>query len=119
MREPTFGDGVAVAGSAVTATIDRFEGERQEIAVLIEDMEGSKDCRKRDGGVKVDVYRSLLPEGSAKGSVIRLSCSLGEGDEETVRQALSGAKLDRGATEERGERVRNRIERLKDRGDRG
>jgi hypothetical protein len=65
------------------------------------------------------VDRSLLPEGSAKGSVIRLSCSLGEGDEETVRQALSGAKLHRGATEERGERVRNRIEWLKDRGDRG
>jgi hypothetical protein len=51
--------------------------------------------------------------------VIRLSSSLGEGDEETVRQALLGAQLDRAATEERGERVRNRIERLKDRGDRG
>ncbi len=119
MREPTFGDGVAVAGSAVTATIDRFEGERQEIAVLIEDTEDSKDSKRRGGGIKVDVDRSLLPEGSAKGSVIRLSCSLGESDEETVRAALEGAKLDRGATEERGERVRDRIERLKGRGDRG
>jgi hypothetical protein len=103
----------------VTATIDRFEGERQEIAVLIEGTEDSKDSKRRGGGIKVDVDRSLLPEGSAKGSVIRLSCSLGEGDEETVRQALSGAELDQAATEERGERVRNRIERLKDRGDRG
>lgn len=91
----------------VTATIDRFE---RELAVLIEDAgEGRL-------GARANVERSLLPEGVCEGDVIALSGSLGGGEEETVRRALSGVRVDRWATEERGARVRNRIERLKRRG---
>lgn len=101
-----------MTGSEVTATIDRFEGSEKEVAVLIQDTGGAEDSRT-GAGIKVDVERSLLPEGAEEGEVIRLSCSLEEGEEETVRRALSGARLDRRATEERGERVRSRIQRLK------
>lgn len=89
---------------AISATIDRFEGD---LAVLIEDSEQR---------TKVDVERSLLPEGARTGDVISLSQSLGEADDESVRRALSGARIDRRAAEERSQRSRGRIERLKRRG---
>lgn len=93
---------------AVTAIIDRFEGE---LAVLIEDSEAGRE------GLKADAERALLPDGARAMDMISLSCSLGEGDQETVHRALRGARLGRQAAEERSERVKSRIERLKKRGD--
>ncbi|WP_047865479.1 DUF3006 domain-containing protein [Rubrobacter aplysinae] len=101
-----------MTGSEATATIDRFEGPEKEVAVLIEDTGGTEGSRPGTG-VKVDVDRSLLPEGAEEGDVILLSCSLGEGDEETVRVALKDACLDRQATDARQKRVEDRLERLK------
>lgn len=94
---------------AITATIDRFEGE---LAVLLEDKEGGE-------GTRVNVERALLPEEAREGDVIALSGSLGGGESETVRQALSGARVDRQAADQRSERARERIHRLKKRGERG
>lgn len=94
----------------ITATIDRFEGD---LAVLIEDSETDRE------GPKADVERSLLPEGARAGDVLALSCSLGGGDRETARRALSDARLDRRTGEKRGKRVRGRIEWLKRRGKQG
>lgn len=106
-----------MSGSGVTATIDRFEGERGRIAVLVEEFQapepGGESSRR-----KVNVDRSLLPEGAHEGDVIRLSRSLGDGGEETARAALEGARIDHRATEARRNRVEDRIERLKDRGER-
>ena len=101
-----------VTDSEATATIDRFEGSGKEVAVLIEDTGGTEGSRPGTG-VRVDVDRSLLPEGAEEGDVVSLSCSLGEGDEETVRVALKEACLDRQATDARRKRVEDRLERLK------
>lgn len=68
-------------------------------------------------GAPANVERLLLPEGAREGDVIALPCPLGGGAPQTVRRALSGARVDRRATEERGARVRNRIEHLKRRGE--
>lgn len=93
-----------MADMKITATIDRFEGD---LAVLIEDSQTGRE------GPKADVERSLLPEEARAGDVLALSCSLGGGDRETVRRALSDARLDGRAGERRSERVKERIERLK------
>jgi hypothetical protein len=101
-----------VTNSGITATVDRFEGPDKKVAVLVEDA-GSVEGSRTGAGVKVDVERSLLPQGAGEGEVIRLSRSLGDGDPDTVHAALEGAWLDHHATDERQKRVEERLERLK------
>lgn len=72
----------------ITATIDRFEGENGEIAVL--EVEPERTV--------VNVSRSDLPNDAEQGDVVRLE-----------------GKLDREETNRRRAEVREQIERLKQR----
>ncbi|MGF1472937.1 MAG: DUF3006 domain-containing protein [Rubrobacteraceae bacterium] len=74
---------------ALTATVDRFEGERGEVAVLLVEPEQSP----------ANVPRSNLPQEVSQGDVLRLQ-----------------VRIDKEETEVRRQEIRERIERLKQRG---